>query len=75
MRPKRRIVAVRDGVKKEFDSVYAAAKELETSTQNVALALSRFGFCSGWKMYDSPETIREKIAELQKRLDELEDME
>lgn len=72
MRQKRKIIAVRDGERMEFESTYAAARVLNTSTQNIALALGRNGTCGGWRLYDSPEVIRARIDDLQRQLDEVE---
>jgi len=74
MRKIRKVVAINvaTGQRKEFAGTYQAAKALETSTQNIALAMDRCGICRGWKLYDSPESLREKIEELKKRIKEIE---
>lgn len=74
MRPIRKITAVslETGEKKVYASLYQAAKALGTSAQNVMQAISRGGACCGWRLYDSPETIKAKIAEMENLLKEVE---
>ena len=74
LRKTRKIIAINieTGEKREFPSTYAFAQEMRTSTQNVSMALTRGGSCAGWKLYDCPENIKKRIAELQKQLKELE---
>lgn len=76
MRNIREVIAVnaQTGERKVFPGTYQAAKELGTSSQNVMYALNRNGLCCGWKLYDNAETIREKIAQLQQLLKEVEGM-
>lgn len=76
MRNKRAVVAINQntGEKREFGSAYECARELGTAFQNVTQALDRNGICCGWRLYDSAEYLRGRIAELQKRLKEVEGM-
>lgn len=73
-RAKRAVIAINvtTGERKEFDSVYAAAKALNVCTQAVQLAQGLGGVCKGWRIYDSPDRIREKIEDLKKQLVMLE---
>lgn len=74
MRPIREVtaVSVETGEKRVYATLYQAAKGLGTSAQNVMQAISRGGACCGWKLYDSPATIKANIAELQNLLKEVE---
>lgn len=76
MRGKRSVVAINPntGERREYDSAYMCARELGTMFQNVTQALDRNGICCGWRLYDSAEYLRGRIAELQKRLKEVEGM-
>ena len=76
MRKQRRVIAVNvnTGERKDFHSTYEAATKLRTSTQNIVFTLDRNGTCKGWRLYDTPETIRTRIAELQEKLVEVENM-
>lgn len=76
MRNTRKIIAINPntGEKKEFLSVYMCSRELQTSIQNITQALDRNGICCGWKLYDSADFLRGRIAELQRRLKEVEEM-
>lgn len=69
-RTKRAVIAINEttGERKEFDSVYAAAKALKVCTQAVQLAQGLGGVCQGWRIYDSAERIRERIEELKNQL-------
>ena len=74
MREKRPVIAVdiETGTKKEYDSAYACAKELRVNPTNVlSAALINGGVCKGYRIYDTPETIRKRINELENLLEEL----
>ena len=72
----RKVIAVNveTGERKVFAGTYRTAKELGTCSQNVMYALERNGVCCGWRMYDTADFIREKIAKLQQLLKEVEAM-
>ena len=73
-RPSRKIIAVNmeTGERREFPSVYECALELGTGHCNALAALNRNGVCFGWRLYDVPETLRARIAELERQLAEVE---
>lgn len=65
-------ISVATGERREFDSASSCAIELRTQHTNVLQALNRNGVCCGWKLYDSPESLRKRIEELQRQLKEIE---
>lgn len=75
IRAKRAVIAINEttGERKEFESVYAAAKALGVSFQAVQLAQGLSGVCRGWRIYDTPARIRERIEDLKNQLAMLED--
>lgn len=70
----RKVVAINQatGERREFESASECAVFLHTMSAGVLQALNRNGACLGWRMYDSPEYLRKRIAELQKQLEEIE---
>lgn len=74
-RPNRKVVAINVSSleKKEFNTVYECAMSLGTGTANVLQALNRNGVCCGWRLYDTEETLRKRISELEEQLKEVED--
>ena len=73
-RTKRPVVAINPstGERKEFAGIYEACIFLGTGHANVRQALERNGMCCGWKIYDNKDSIRERINQLQKQLEELQ---
>ena len=73
-RAKRRVIAinVETGERREYDSVYECGQALDVSFQAIQLTLDRRGVCKGWKIYDTPEKIREIIGILEEQLNTLE---
>lgn len=73
-RQSRRLVAVNveTGERREFGSAYECAIALRAGHAAVLAALDRNGTCCGWKMYDTPETLRKRIDELREQLEEIE---
>lgn len=69
-REKRAVIAINEttGERKSFDSVYAAARALNVRTQAVQLAQGLGRVCQGWRIYDAPDRIRERIEELKNQL-------
>lgn len=69
-RRQRKVIAINEttGERQEFDSVYAASKALGVSVQAVQLAQGLCGVCRGWRIYDEPERIRERIEDLKNQL-------
>jgi len=56
------------GVRREWDSEYACAKDLGVTVGSIQQAKLRSGSCKGWRIFDSPEIIRERIAEMESQL-------
>lgn len=73
-RPSRKVVAVsiETGERREFGSAYECAIAIHTGHAAVLAALDRNGTCCGWRMYDTPDTLRKRIEELQRQLAEIE---
>lgn len=68
-RAKRKVISfAADGMRKEWDSEYAFAKEMGVSITAVQLAKRSNGTCAGWRIYDAPDMIRERIKELEDQL-------
>lgn len=69
-RQKRGVVAINEatGERKDFDSVYACAKALGVCVQAIQLAQGLGGVSKGWRIYDTPDKIRERIEELKNQL-------
>ena len=74
-RAKRKVIAVKDGEVRHYDSTYACAQALGVSTQAVQQAQVWMGTCNGWKIYDSADIIRERIKVLQEALELVESIE
>lgn len=74
MRDLRKVVAINQatGERKEFESASECAIFLHTMSAGVLQALNRNGVCSGWRLYDSAETLRKRIADLERQLAEIE---
>lgn len=70
----RRIIAINPetGERVIYKSAYDLAKQAGVSSATVFQSLDRGGAVLGWKVYDTPETIREKIRELEERIKMLE---
>lgn len=74
MRIKRKIIAINEdtGERKEFDSEYALAKELNMSISAVQITRLRGTAAKGWKIFDTPDAIRKRIAILEEQIALLE---
>lgn len=57
---------------KDFASINSAASFLGTNFSNMQRAAVYNGIIKGWKVYESPKTIRKHILELQEQLAFLE---
>lgn len=70
----RKVVAINQatGEKREFETVSECAIFLHTMSAGVSQALNRNGVCLGWRLYDTADYLRKRIAELQKQLEEVE---
>lgn len=64
-------VSLETGERKNFESVYACAKEIGANVSNVLSALDSRGTCKGWMISDTKENIQRKIDELKKMMEEL----
>jgi len=73
-REKRAVIAINEttGERRDFDSVYRCAKEFGVCVQAVQLAQGLSGVCKGWRIFDTPARIRERIEELKNQLITLE---
>lgn len=73
-RTSRKIVAVNveSGKRKEFNRSIDCASFLGVGHANIRQAVERNGSCRGWKLYDSPDTLRARISDLERQLAELE---
>lgn len=73
-RAKRKVIAVNEntGERRAYDSVYACAKALGVRIQLVQQAQSLSGCAKGWRIYDTPDRLRERIAEMQEQIKMLE---
>lgn len=72
-RKKRKVIAISDaGARREWDSEYACAKELGVSVTAIQQAKRWAGVCRGWRIFDSPAVIRDRIKDLENQLKVLE---
>ena len=67
---KRAVVLIHEktGKREDFDSIYAASCFLGTSFSNVQGAALYNGVVKDWKVYESPESIRLHIRDLEEQL-------
>ena len=74
-REKRETIAIRNGEVRRYDSEYACAKDINVGVTSVQAA-KRWNATTGdgWRIYDAPDKIRERIKELQRQLEMLEDV-
>ena len=70
----RRVIAINQetGERKEFPGVYAAARFFQVCHPQVLMALGMGHAVCGWRVYDDPARIRERIADLEEQLKMLE---
>ena len=71
-RAQRETILVKGKVKKTVASEYAAAKELGVTVTAVQQAKRWSNEIRGWQVYDSPEVILDRIAELEAQIKFLE---
>lgn len=73
-RKTRRVIAINPvtGERKEYNTAYELAKDAGVSEVSVYQALDRGGSVLGWKVYDTPDVIREKIRRLEEQIKMLE---
>ena len=74
MRKIREIIAINEktGEKRVFSSLYAAAKELGVNSGCVVTSLATGTLVRDWHVYDTPDNIRKRIAELEETIKMLE---
>lgn len=70
----RRVIAINEATheRREYESVYACSRDLGVSIQAVQLAQGLCGTSKGWRIYDEPSRIRERIEELKRQIETLE---
>lgn len=73
-RETRPVIAINEetGVRKEFSSVYAAAQEFKTNHTHVLISMAMGTSVKGWKVFDTPDNIRRRIADLEDQIKMLE---
>lgn len=66
----RKVIAINEqtGERREFSGIYQAAKALGTSTPSVSISLAMGTAVKGWKVYDTPEMMRQRIEEIKKQI-------
>lgn len=62
------LIHVETGERKDFDSINAAARFIGTTFCNLQRTGIYNGVCKGWKVYESADTIRQHIKELEDQL-------
>lgn len=65
-------ILIKGGTKRVFDSEYAAAKALGVSVTSVQQAKRWSNEVKGWQVYDAPDVILDRIAELEAQIKFLE---
>lgn len=65
------IIAINEetGERKDFPSINAAARELESTFKNIQTAAIYNGYVKGWRVYESADTIRLHIKDLERQLE------
>lgn len=74
MRVKRPVIVINEftGERKDYESEYQLAKELKSSITAVQISRLRGTAVKGWKIFDTPDNIRKRIAELEEQINILE---
>lgn len=75
MRQYRPVIAFNEqtGERREFASTYIFAKEIGVQQGSVVNTIRTGGSIKGWKLYDTPDNIRKRIAELEAQIKMLEE--
>ena len=60
------------GERLQYSCVNECAEALNVSNAAVIVAVARGTSVKGWKLFDTPDNIRQRIIELQKQIDFLE---
>ena len=66
------IINEETGERKDFNSINGAASFLRTTFANVQRAAIYNGMWKGWRVYESPDSIRKHIEDLEGQLKVLE---
>lgn len=66
------LISEESGERKDFKSINAAAAFLRTTFGNVQRSALYNGTMNGWRLFESPESIRKHIADLEEQLRILE---
>ena len=66
------LISEETGERKDLPSINRAAAFLKTTFSNVQRAAIYNGVWKGWRVFESPESIRKHIAELEEQLRVLE---
>lgn len=74
MKTYRLVIAINEttGQRVDFSGTYSAARELGSSCAAITISLATGTAVKGWKLYDAPARIRERIKELEAQLVMLE---
>ena len=72
-RAQRKTIIAKGDKRKVIASEYEAAKMLGVSTTSIKLAKMAGTEVKGWRIYDTPDRILERIAELEEQIKLLED--
>lgn len=62
------LINERTGERADFDSIYAASCFAGTNFANMQRAALYNGVINGWRVYESPETIRLHIRDLEEQM-------
>ena len=73
-RNNRAVIAINEatGERVRFSGLYAAGKELGASHVQVLHGVIENQYVKGWRLYDEPDKIRERIKELEAQIKLLE---
>ena len=75
MRKIREIIGINEetGERRKFVSTYAAAKELRVNSGCIITSMATGTLVKDWHLYDTPDNIRKRIAELEETIKMLEE--
>ena len=62
------LINIESGERKDFQSINAAARFIGVTFGNLQRAGIYNGVCKGWKVYESADTIRQHIKDLEEQL-------
>lgn len=60
------------GERRNYESVIECSRDFSVSNAAILVAVARGTSVKGWKLYDTPDNIRQRISELQEQLQFLE---